>query len=185
MYCECGCGQTTNLSSRNRTSSGQVKGKFRRFVTGHNGQKRSGEHSAAWRGGRFIDGQGYVRLHAPGHVHADSRGYVHEHVAVASAALGKALPLQAQIHHVNEIHADNANTNLVICPDNTYHRLLHIRLTALKACGNPNYRKCWICKQYDDLSNLSGSQSYGKYHKKCRNARNIRLRREKHEAASF
>jgi hypothetical protein len=66
----------------------------------------------------------------------DKRGYmvvriggVHkfEHVLIAEKALGKPLPKGAQVHHLNERKGDNRNRNLVVCPDDAYHKLLHKR----------------------------------------------------------
>ena len=66
----------------------------------------------------------------------DKKGYmvvrvggVHkfEHVLIAEKALGKPLPKGAQVHHLNERKGDNRNTNLVVCPDDAYHKLLHKR----------------------------------------------------------
>jgi hypothetical protein len=46
-----------------------------------------------------------------------------KHVAVK--ALGKPLPLGAEVHHVNGDPTDNRPANLVICQDRDYHALLH------------------------------------------------------------
>ena len=77
-----------------------------------------------------------------------------EHVSVAEKAFGRKLPKGVIVHHANEDRANNKNSNLVICPNNNYHRLLHRRLEAFKACGNPSWIKCNYCKQYDDPKNL-------------------------------
>lgn len=69
---------------------------------------------------------------------------------VAEKALGRKLPEGAVIHHVDEDRSNNASSNLVICPDESYHRLIHVRMRAMKACGNPDYRVCVICGKYDD-----------------------------------
>ncbi len=84
---------------------------------------------------------GHISLHIRGRV-------VYEHVLVAEKALGKRLPKGAQVHHVDLNPANNTPTNLVICPNDAYHKLLHQRQAAMDACGNPNFRKCRHCKQY-------------------------------------
>jgi hypothetical protein len=69
------------------------------------------------------------------------------HILVAESALGKKLPVGAEVHHVNENKYDNSPSNLVICQDHAYHRLLHVRARVLAAGGNPNTDKfCPKCK---------------------------------------
>ena len=81
----------------------------------------------------------------------DRRGYlILFHVLLAEKALGKPLPKGAEVHHHNEIKNDNRNCNLVVCPDRAYHKLLHIRIRAKAACGNPTWLKCGYCKKYSD-----------------------------------
>lgn len=85
-----------------------------------------------------------------------------EHVVIAEHVLGKPLPFGVEVHHVDGNGKNNTNTNLVICQDRFYHRLLHRRLRALLACGNPNWRKCSLCKKYDDLDNLKDQDGLGR-----------------------
>lgn len=115
--------------------------------------------------------------------HTLPAGYVmrasnYEHVAVAEHALGRPLPPKAIVHHVDHDCGNNAPTNLVICPDQKYHKLLHQRERALEATGNPNARTCNICRKWDVPANL---RIYGKrvVHKDCDNAQ----RRETHRKA--
>jgi hypothetical protein len=106
------------------------------------------------------------------------RGARREHIVVAEKALGRPLPPEAIVHHVDEDRANNANSNLVVCPDRAYHNLLHQRMRARDACGNPSWRKCCRCGQYDDPANMgiSGSQAY---HRECNAAHVRRINQEK------
>lgn len=99
------------------------------------------------------------------------------HVLVAERALGKRLPKGAQVHHVDFDRSNDSNNNLVICPNAAYHQLLHIRTNALNACGNANWRKCGICKQYDDPANLRFYEASGSVmHALCRRNRDKQRR---------
>lgn len=93
-----------------------------------------------------------------------------DHVRIAESALGRELPEGAVVHHADGIRNNNSNGNLVICPDKGYHNLLHARINAFKASGDPNKRKCRHCKSYDDIKNLvnyfSGSSNQY-WHKDC------------------
>lgn len=52
-----------------------------------------------------------------------------EHIVLAEKALGRPLPKGAKVHHMNEVPWDNHTYfNLVICPDQAYHMLLHKRM---------------------------------------------------------
>src|SRR5208337_3972563 len=68
-----------------------------------------------------------------------------EYTRVVEKALGHKLPGGAVVHHWDEDITNNSPENLALFPDNTYHRLIHMRMDAMKACGNPNYRKCMRC----------------------------------------
>src|SRR6185436_1887812 len=72
------------------------------------------------------------------------------HVLIAERALGKKLPKGSCVHHVNEIKSDNTNSNLVICENTAYHRLLHYRTKAYDITGNADFVQCVYCKTWSD-----------------------------------
>lgn len=161
-YCHCGCGQPTKIIAMNDAKRGRVKGQPYRFITGH--------------GSRRSEKKRYTRIFQPDSPNADAGGYLGEHIAVAERILGKPLPAEAEVHHLNRIGTDNAPANLVICENHAYHMLIHARTRALKACGNPNWRKCSFCKCWDDPANMNCSgaaiKSPSFYHQECHREHN-------------
>lgn len=125
---------------------------------------QKGKKCSHWKGGKRLDKKGYVMIYMPNHLRA-SYGYVREHILIAEKALGKPLSPGTQIHHHG---AKDDNTKIVICENQEYHSLLHLRTRALKACGHVSWRKCTFCKQYDDLANLIIFSGCAAYHKKCK-----------------
>ena len=118
---------------------------------------------------------GYRMVFLPDNPKSGKSGFMYEHVAMAEKVLGKLLPPGAEVHHHGE---KNDNTQLVICQDHAYHRLLHRRTKALKACGHANWRKCNFCKQYDKPENLYiHPNGRNAWHKHC--AHNYYKRRKK------
>lgn len=131
-----------------------------------------------WKGGRIVDPEGYILVMSPGHSRAKTTGYVWEHILVCEKALGKLLPPGAIPHHVDGDRSNNKNSNLVLCQDQAYHNLLHQRQRALEACGHANWRKCWICKQYDAPQKLIIRKNSGAFHRNC-HAEYGKFRRQK------
>lgn len=117
---------------------------------------------------RTPEGNGYFKVRRDGK-------QVREHVAVAEDAIGHPLPAGALVHHFDLDRSNNAPTNLVVCPDDAYHLLLHRRQRALAACGNADWMKCWVCKEYAPPADIvvNGNNTH---HRACINEWQTRAR---------
>lgn len=94
-------------------------------------------------------------------------GRVKEHIKIVEVALGKKLPKGAHVHHINGDPTDNSNSNLVVCKDMAYHKILHMRTNALNAGFPAFYRKCPFCKSYGDPSTMRNQGKGSFSHKEC------------------
>lgn len=106
-----------------------------------------------------------------------------EHVAIVEGVLGYKLPDGVQVHHVDSDGKNNKHTNLVVCPDQSYHRLLHTRTQALEASGHPDWLQCRYCKQWDNPQNLTSFipkrySGYRSHHRKCHSEAEKRRNRD-------
>lgn len=112
-----------------------------------------------WKGGRLMTATGYWQVWSPGHPRA-RKGYVYEHILIAEKAVGRFLPVTVDIHHFNEVRSDNTNSNLVVCPNHAYHRLLHARKRIVDRGGDPNREKiCQGCKDLKPRSEFTRNRS--------------------------
>ena len=125
------------------------RGRPRRFIKTHTPapKNESGERHPRWNGG-LTTRAGRPAEYRPDHPRATRGGYVYAHILIAETALGKFISREHPIHHFDENMTNNANSNLVICEDHSYHSLLHARARILRAGGNPNTDSiCTKCKQ--------------------------------------
>jgi len=157
--CKCGCGEKVAVSRF-------YPRKINRYIKGH----RQRGHVD-----RCFDMNGRPRIWKPDHPKASTHGFMPEHIVLAETALGRFLPEGAEVHHFDENKSNNGRGNLVICQDKKYHWLLHVRRRAQLGCGNPNWRKCWICKQWDDPNYMARKDGYP-IHRDCYNDYQIRSR---------
>lgn len=93
---------------------------------------------------------------------------VMEHVLVVERALGKRLPKGAIVHHFDGDRLNNANDDLIVCPDNAYHMLLHARQRAYEASGHADWLRCQICGGWSPPSEIRHYlPSNTKWHAAC------------------
>lgn len=165
--CECGCGGETRISHCNDKRQGWKRGESIRFINGHHNRGRLGDKSNRWKGGRIIRNGGYVYIYCPEHPMTKD-GYISETRLICEKALGKLFPSESPVHHVDEKPDHNTNSNLVLCNDNAYHKLLHMRARALEISGHANWRICNYCHEYDDPTNLLIFKK-AVFHQRCSN----------------
>jgi hypothetical protein len=129
-FCECGCGQRTNVPRYTDHRAGRVAGVPARFVKGHNCADAARARGDAARGNRTLSPHGYVCVTIGG------RRRRYEHVLIAEATLGRPLRSHGKghannevVHHIDGDKTNNARSNLLICT-HAYHVALHARLEA-------------------------------------------------------
>ena len=99
-----------------RTRSEVVKLQFRM------GQRKSffkgkyGKKSATWKGGRYKDNNGYIRITC-----ADHRNVALEHRLVIEKHIGRYLHSWETVHHINGIRDDNRIENLELLPSGRHN----------------------------------------------------------------
>ena len=94
---------------------------------------RSGDLNPSWRGGRYVDLDGYVTIPAPdGHPHARSIGRIAEHRHVMEQTLGRYLLPSEVVDHIDGLTLHNNPSNLRLFASNGDHLRETISGTARK-----------------------------------------------------
>ena len=128
VLCGRGCGQPTKVARQ--TKGIAVAGQPQKFLRFHHHRVRS------------------TRTYR-------HRGEAPLHRRLAGEALGRSLPPKAVIHHVDGTRSEQSP--LVICENQKYHFLLHVRERVRRAGGNPNTdRICYTCKSIVAINEFTG-----------------------------
>lgn len=83
------------------------------------------ENHWSYKGGKFTDKDGYVRVHAPNHPRSNRSGHVYEHILVMENKIRRSVKLKETIHHKNEIKSDNREENLELLDSQKAHTKKH------------------------------------------------------------
>lgn len=159
---------------RSRTDK---NGRIRELLLGHHNKRKDWSNIITynWKGGRYIDGYGYVLIKSPNHPNRNTLGYVKEHRLVVEKKLGRILRRDEIVHHINGITDDNRIENLKIVTHAEHMKIHNKKDMSDRKCsvcntnktqiriqknGNPYYqwlrhpitKKGWVCvKHYNYL----------------------------------
>lgn len=135
--------EIARIRELNATGMGQMRisleiGRSQSFVSramrrhGIKPLDRSGPKHGQWKGGRYKDGNGYIRMWVasddPLACMALSDGYVAEHRLVMARSLGRPLARHETVHHINGDRTDNRIENLQL------RQGKHGKHTAFRCC---------------------------------------------------
>jgi len=134
--CACGCGETIRILPEHHTRG------IPKFINGHGSRIRNamrgrrGARNPNYKGGRFINSDGYVCVLNPQRTGHTDR-YVYEHRLIMERHLGRALESHEQIHHRDGNKTNNSVANLELMATSD-HTVLHQRLLRRKV-GEDRY----------------------------------------------
>jgi len=113
---------------------------------------------------------GYEFIYTPDHPNSNGKGFFAVHRLIVEGVIGRYLKKTEVVHHFDEIPGNNKKDNLVACENENYHRIIHQRLRAYKSCGHANWKKCYICKEYDAPSKIKtpAGRNRSGFHPECR-----------------
>jgi len=95
-------------------------------------EQKMGKKNPQWKGGRFGDGHGYIRVSNRGNRKLEHRFLMEKH-------LGRKLKKEEHVHHINGIKDDNRIENLIVLKKGIHHSL-HKKYFGCKYknCENPH-----------------------------------------------
>ena len=96
-----------------KTQSKETKQKIKRA--------NSGSNHYHWKGGKFKDSRGYIKIFMPSHPFCNPRGYIYEHRLVVEKIIKRYLQPSEKCHHINKIKDDNRPKNLIVFKGNAAH----------------------------------------------------------------
>lgn len=111
-------------ASTGKPRSKETVEKMRKSMIG----KLSGDKHPMWKGGRFIDSRGYVKIYSPEHPRKDKMGYVAEHRLVMERQIGRFLGAKEVVHHRSKNKQDNRIEKLKLFKNNADHMRYHKKI---------------------------------------------------------
>ena len=123
-----------------------------------------GDRNHRWKGGIRTQKNGYIKRMKKGHPRADRDGYVYEHILIMEEKLGRFIPINEDVHHIDgdrgnndpnnltnlnhKIHAyiEKNKNNLEQYPNSTYTETL--KTCVVDGCNSEFYSLGYCVKHY-------------------------------------
>jgi len=105
-----GCSKQTILNRMNEAG-----------IQSHPKHSSPGENNSAWKGGKYLDNDGYILIYSPNHPYATKQGRVREHRLVMEKSIGRYLLPSEVVHHIDGNKQNNSIENLKLYSDNAKH----------------------------------------------------------------
>lgn len=121
-----------NVSRWLKEAGIEIRSQDERFEIIRRTGKCSREKNPSWSGGFTISPQGYRLIKNADHPMADARGYVAEHIAIATSDRGGILADGELVHHIDMDQLNNNPDNLAVMTRSA-HRHAHHELEVLAA----------------------------------------------------
>lgn len=167
IECACGCGES--IPSISSSGNPQI------YKNNHHSR---GKLNSNYKGGKIIDGYGYVKILSPNHPNKDFRGYVKEHRLVMEQHLGRYLTRDELVHHRDENKQNNKIENLQLITRSKHQNHHNPRKGYKKDTSD---RRCLICNTDWPGYSYNGNPHWLKYQDGfiCRNCYYKEQRRKK------
>lgn len=88
------------------------------------------EKNPSWKGGKIIDGSGYIRILHPKHPFACKSGYIKRSRLIMEKILERYLSKEEIVHHINRIRTDDRPKNLQLFANHSTHIKFHHSLNS-------------------------------------------------------
>jgi hypothetical protein len=90
-----------------------------------------GKENYNWKGGKYLDKDGYVMVLSKKHPNCNARGYVQEHRLVVEELMGRHLKASEQVHHIDGNKKNNHPLNLMVFSSVSAHRRFELGLKVM------------------------------------------------------